>query len=490
MKARISCFVRRLISDDSGQIFPWMVFLSVIVIGVAGLTIDLGNAYVSYRQLQATTDAAALAGAYELGVAGATTTTVTDEIDDYASASGGANAFPGLKGTSVTVTFKCISDSSLVEVPCAASNTGYNVVQVMQTTPVPTFFINMLKLFGLNPANTINMHATSTAVMESGQNQALNLAVVIDTTESMNDTDDDANCENTELHCALAGLQVLLNSLSPCTIGSTSSDCKGGYDQVSLFTFPNFQANEDSDDTSCPTSDPKISSYSYVPIPSTTNTTWTAPTGSNPTYQVTTFQDNYSATNAQNGGLSTSSSLGIADGASTASNCKGLQAPGGDGSYLAGAMYAAITALQAQAAANPNAKNALIVLTDGGMNSTKFGTGFSTTSGTYPSTVDQCQQTVAAGQFATSLGFTVYTVAYGASTAGGASQCTTDPSLSPCTELEEAASTPADFYSDATAEENNGQCVSADNPNLDLDGIFADIAHRFTAARLIPNSTT
>ena len=81
-------------------------------------------------------------------------------------------------------------------------------------------------------------------------------------------------------------------------------------------------------------------------------------------------------------------------------------------------------------------------------------------------------------------------MAYGASSTGGASQCTTDPSLSPCTALQEMATTPGDFYSDATASQNKGQCISTANPNLDLTQIFTQLTSQFTVARIIPNGTT
>jgi hypothetical protein len=334
------------------------------------------------------------------------------------------------------------------------------------------------------------LHATSTAAMESGPNKPLNLAIIIDTTSSMNDDDDDANCGNTQIYCALQGMQTLLGSLSPCSAGSTTkTGCLAPFDQVSLFTFPNIQANNANDDTACPTANPSIPAYSAPAIPGAKNTTWTAPTGASPTYQVTTYEDDYSATNQAGGGLDTSTPLGIASGADNSRNCGGLQAPGGDGTYIAGAMYAAMTSLQAQQAANPNSTSAMILLSDGGANSTRFGSGFSGSSGTYPSTIDQCQQTVAAGQYATSLGIAVYTVAYGASTSS--SQCTTDTgkaAISPCTELQEAASSAANFYSDATAQENKGQCVSSANSNLNLNQIFTSIQHQFTAARMVPNS--
>ncbi|MGA2730169.1 MAG: pilus assembly protein TadG-related protein [Terracidiphilus sp.] len=490
-------FLKRAVTDQRGQVLPWMALLMVLFLGMGGLTIDLGHAFVVYRELQSSTDAATLAGAYAMTLSGATSTSVDNEVKAYSSlltgagtTSGyGANANFNLQSVSLpTPTLSCVTNSIYVSVPCTASATGDNVIQVTQTATIPMYFIQALKVFGNHTPSTLTVSTTSTAAMQSGEVQALNLAVVLDTTASMNNQDNDANCGNTELYCALQGMQTLLQSLSPCSTGSTSSNCLSGYDQVSLFTFPNIQANQASDDTTCTNNNPNIPSYSAPAIPTATNTTWTAPTGTSATYQVTGFEDDYSANNQQNGGIATGSPLGIASGANTGSNCGGLEAPGGDGTYIAGAMYAAMTALQAEQSANPGSKSAIILLSDGGANSSKFGSGFGSGS-TYPSKNDQCQQTVAAGQYATqTLGMTVYTVAYGAS--NNTSDCSTDssPSITPCAEMLGAASNASDFYSDATAAENKGACTSADNPNLNLKGIFTSIANRFTAARLVPNT--
>jgi Flp pilus assembly protein TadG len=491
-------FIPRVWKDQKGQVLPWMALLMVLFLGMAGLTVDLGHAYVCYRELQTSTDAATLAGAYAMTLSGATSSSVQGEVKAFSSLASGAGTTSGLGANANsnlvnvvlgTPALSCITNSNYVSVPCAASATNDNVIQVTQTAQVPMYFIQAIKAFGkANPGTFITLSSTSTAAIESGENQALNLAIVLDTTASMNNQDNDANCGNTELYCALQGVQTLLQSLSPCSTGSTASNCLSSYDQVSLFTFPNIQANNASDDTSCPTSNPSIPSYSAPPIPSTTNKTWTAPTGTSPSYQVTGYEDDYSANNEQNGGLATSSALGIAAGANTGRNCGGLQAPGGDGTYIAGAMYAAITSLQAAQAAAPGSKSALILLSDGGADSSKFGSGFSSTSSTYPSKVQQCEQTVAAGQFATSLGMTVYTVAYGASQNTSDCGSDTSPTITPCAELAAAASNASDFYSDATAQENKGACTSTDNPNLNLNGIFSSIANRFTAARLVPNT--
>jgi hypothetical protein len=47
-----------------------------------------------------------------------------------------------------------------------------------------------------------------------------------------------------------------------------------------------------------------------------------------------------------------------------------------------------------------------------------------------------------------------------------------------------------DFYSDATASQNKGQCTSSSNPNLTLKGIFGNISAQLTKPRLIPNNVT
>ena len=76
--------------------------LLIVFFGMAGLTLDLGHAYVSYRELQASTDAAALSGAYAMAQPGATQTTVTAAVDAYSSQAGGANINGNLPSATVT----------------------------------------------------------------------------------------------------------------------------------------------------------------------------------------------------------------------------------------------------------------------------------------------------------------------------------------------------------------------------------------------------
>jgi len=496
MKSTYRSWMSRIIQEESGQILPWMVFLIFLFIGAAGITVDLGHAYVCYRELQASTDAAALAAGYEMSQSTATIASVQAAASSYASVSGSVNANQNLPAPTVTTSLNCSASVTNLGVSCSQSPTGDNVVRVTQSATVPTYFMRAFTVFGIKAAKSLTLTAVSTAAARGSANSQYNVAIVIDTTASMNSNDNDASCGNTRIYCALQGVRTLMTSLSPCTTSGTDSSCTGGsaFDRVSLFTFPNIQANQASRDTTCPTSNPTVPNY-YTPV---RGATWSAPTGTSPTYQITSYLSDYSSNGKANGGLNTSSNLGVAAGANTGRSCTGLQAPGGVGTYYAGAIYAAQSSLKAAQTANPGSENALIILSDGDASSSdinvtgtvqKAGTGSPVLAVNYPATTNQCQQAIDAAKFATSQGTTVYTIAYGASNSG----CSTDKSgplsgLSACSALQKMATAPANFYSDATATQNKGQCTSASNPNLTLNQIFKSVATSFTVARLVPNS--
>ena len=63
MKAAIVSFVRRALGDQRGQVLPWVALGFVGMLGMGGLTVDVGNAYVVHAQLQNYANAGALAAA-------------------------------------------------------------------------------------------------------------------------------------------------------------------------------------------------------------------------------------------------------------------------------------------------------------------------------------------------------------------------------------------------------------------------------------------
>jgi hypothetical protein len=228
--------------------------------------------------------------------------------------------------------------------------------------------------------------------------------------------------------------------------------------------------------------------------------TWSAPTGTAATYQITGYSDNYSSTNQVGGAINASSALGIATGAGVGTKskpCTGLQTPGGEGTYFAGVIYAAASSLVAAQAANPGSQNALVILSDGDSTATSGHiSGTLTTTGLYPSLLDQCKQAVTAAQYASSLpNTTVFSIAYGASSSGCSSDVynkTTNPNgtnITPCQTMQQMASNAGTFYSDAGTTQNSGQCLSSDNGDFtSLQQIFQNVADHLTYSRLIPDS--
>jgi len=470
-----------LLRDERGSLLPFMALVTILFVGMGGLTLDLGKCYVEYRELQASTDAAAFAAAYAMTQSTASSASVKNAASSYSSVATGLNANPNLQNVTISTTLECLTSVKNAGIPCTASTTGDNAVQVVQTATVPTLFLRVLSMLGASPAQSLTLKSISTAGL-GGSNLQLNLAILLDTTNSMSQNDNDASCGSTRISCALQGVQTLLQSLSPCTADTVNSNPCTPFDRVSLFTFPNVQANTVSNETTCPSSNPTILPYSTPAA----GAGWMAPTGTAATYQITGYVNNYSSTNQAGGALSTTSALGIASGAKK--NCSGLQTPGGDGTYFAGAIYAALSSLAAVKTAN--SVNALIILSDGDASAkaSKM-SGTLNSNGTYPSAIDQCQQAITAAKSAPS-GTTVYTIAYGASSSG----CSTDTSgplagISPCQTMQDMATNSADFYSDATASQNNGQCVSANNPNLTLNQIFEHVGTNFSFPRLIPDNS-
>lgn len=84
---------------ERAQILPIVALALVVLLGGAALSIDVGYAYYAKRQLQAATDAAALAGAQDLP----NTTTAFQTSATYA----GANTPKNLSAFNFTYEARC-----------------------------------------------------------------------------------------------------------------------------------------------------------------------------------------------------------------------------------------------------------------------------------------------------------------------------------------------------------------------------------------------
>ena len=498
-----------LLADEAGQVLPWMMLLVILFLGMAGLTVDLGRAWVCYRELQASTDAAALAGAYAMTLSGATTSSIANSACAYSANTNispssncsvpGVNDTPNLPTVSTTPSLKCVSGPSYITVPCGAAALGMNVIQVTQTATIPTYFIQALGAFGFTSTKTLTLNAMSSATL-SGSTPPVAVAILIDTTASMGPPSGwDSNCGDWRIHCALQGVQSLLEQVPTCAETDPNTGACTQYNYIALFTFPDVEADTVSQATTCTGSgNPTVVPYTWPNAPVSGATSWTAPTGAQGTYQIAGFDNSFNTGTGSASKLSSASPLVTATGAG---GCTGLQTPGGDGTYYAGAINAAQSALMAQVNGNTNIQKVMIILSDGAANSTRICATWSATNpaqctafarndgDVYGSAQDQCSQAIDAAANASALGTKVYTIAYASESSG----CTTDgsgpyPGISPCTTMKDMATgylqgNYSNFYSDAGSA---GVCGSGGGAALPT--IFSQIYTNLSQGRLIPNS--
>jgi Flp pilus assembly protein TadG len=498
MKAHNSSMVPRVRDRQRGQTLVMVPLLLALLLAAAAVAIDMGNLYYCYDELKSATRAAALAG-------GAAIVSKTDDAvatakmyTGYTGVQAIYNIHPNLNVTSAVVQMGCINPTIPANQyyglpPCATYgvNTG-NSIRVTETANVNTFFA---RVFGVS---TIPISATAIAGATGGASDSWNVAVILDTTPSMGYQD--TNCglsgrNATRLDCALDGVQTLLKTITPCPVGSNCT-ASNANDRVSLFTFPNVTAAQATKDSTCSPGNP-VAMPTQFP---TAGATGYSPTNPVPTYQITSYLSNYQgSTPTAPATLSGSSNLVMAVGGG---NCTGMGIPmsGWPGgvtniTYYAGVIYAAQASLLATQAAYPLSKNAMILLSDGdASNDPRFmASGASPTTGTYPSSIDQCGQAVTAANAAMAAGTRVYSVAYGSASAGCSTDTTTaqnSKNITPCQTMEGIAggSSSAYFYSDFNQSGTPSTCQSASQPITNLHDIFLSIGNSLKTARLLPSN--
>lgn len=480
---------------------------SAVFFGILSLVLDLGILYRDQRELIDSTQAAALAGAEAMSQTGATVATTTAAVLAYSGVSGNHNAYANLPGVALISGYGpklyCSTTMEAQGVECIGAGSS-NAIIVEQHVQVPTLFAS---LFGIKK---FTLEATATASMWGASAGPENVAMVVDSTASMNDSQSSADCNSTAISCALSGVQTLLQSLSPCQLSESTCGAATqvtgppayGYvtpslDRVSLFTFPAITTSTVVQDINCGSSNPTIAPYSAVtpsPFPATY------------TYQVAGFSSDYRTSDSASS-LNTSSGIVKAVGGG-GSGCTAMAAIGGEGTYYAQVIAQAQAYLVTEQAANPGSKNVLILLSDGSANSTcssssggvctagpMIGASTTAATGAYPpaSTLQECHQAIAAAQSAWAAGTIVYAINYGAEATG----CTTDtsPTISPCQTMLQMATYPpggtsTTYFSDDPSSGVDTTCIAAARPISGLNSIFKAIAGDGTFARLIPNGTT
>jgi hypothetical protein len=539
MKKNKVAFFRTLLTDQRGQSLAWVAAIVSLTLSIGGgLGVDLGRAYVVRSELQNYANAMALAAAGEVYNT-SLLNNATAWATTYSASQGHYNYNSGLGSVTPTITPVCVNMLLTNGGTCSSSSPA-NAIKIAETTTISTYF---MKLFGV-PRLTVTANATASTM---GAAQPWNVAILVDATASMASTD--SNCGGlTEFKCAEQGIQTLLASVNPCKSGySSCTAASHSQFRVTLFQMPNAKYNSSMYTSPCsigwsnvqytlPITNPTSSSgYTYIKYSS-------GSTSFSGTYQISNWTSGYfSPGSSSTGGLNTSDPLIAEIGYTNSSgtfHAGCLPDNGGESSYHAGAIYAAIAALKSEETAVSNSQNAIIFLSDAQAQATSSnfpGAGYTAspngtsggysiasslsssknlvggTKGTYPDFNDECQQTIVAAQAAKAAGIRVYSVAYGSqqsgctsSTGGTDSALVLTPAqvsslnynfgsvsnLTPCITMENVASSLSYFYSDYNQSGSGSNCEDASHTVVSLKDIFLSIAGSFTNPRLLPNNAT
>jgi len=441
MKYSINFAIRRIRAlrrNRKGSVVAMLAVVLPALLGIVGMSIDVGYALVAKRQLDASTQGAALAGAYEM-LSTNTSSAVQTAITNWNT----ANPPTGVTIASTsTPTLSCVTSTS--NLPSCNSSTP-NTVSVTQTATVSTHF---LKAFGFS---SFSLSSTASAAMAGGNPKSLNIMFIMDATGSMSNSEPGCvvpnNSNPSKFQCALAAVQNVLKT-APTTL-----------DKASLSFFPaSMTSYSPTNSKSCGS---QASSVPYY----TTSDIYQAGTGWSGTGA---WRSDF---NNGNGSLNDSSPLVvlIGDYSNKVSNC--LQNPGGEGSFAAEAIDKAVAAMPT---ATAGTSNVIIIASDGGYASTKFASGQTSHA------TAQCGQAVTAASNATKAGITVYSIAYDAAGTG----CSSGDTITPCQAMQQMASSSATFYTtDSSCMINNSP-----NPVADLPTIFQSITTSFTKPRLLSNT--
>jgi len=420
--------LRGLWRDQGGATTMIFAGMAAGVVGLAGLTIDVGRVYAAKNGFDAATEASALAGAYALSAANANSTTVQAAVTAWNT----ANPPPKVTSSAATATLSCVT--STANLP-SCNGTTPNAVTVTQTATISTFF---LKALGVE---SFTLTSSKTASKAGGTAMPLNVMFVLDGTGSM---DDAGNCtvpgknNPSRWQCALYSIQSTLKVMP------TSMDKAG------LMIFPGLATQYSPTSHPCPTYPNSVPYYT-----------------STIKYQIGTTLD--ATFNDGAGNLVTTSPMVQAVGnGGNLTPC--VTNKGGQGSYLAEVLIKAQAALPVVA----GTQNVIIILSDGDFNASKAQLNNQTTYQT-----GQCDRAIAAAKAATDAGTRVYSVAYAAPTSG----CSSGDTHNACTTMQAMASDSSKFYTTTNTCKMNG----SPNPVSQLPGVFQAITTSLTKPRMLVN---
>jgi hypothetical protein len=363
----------------------------------------------------------------------------------------------------------------------------------------------------------MTLTAQSTAVGVGGSTYPENIAVIFDTTGSMNTTDGGHSCSGTKEQCSLQGAQVMLSAMSPCASNLaacgtvTNGNVASPYDEVAAFTFPARPAGtQATHDYACPSVQNATIDYpdstANVASPLTAAVSSTQLTNLTGSYMLLPLSSDYRTTDnlaVAPSPLTTSSNVvklvgGNSYWGGATNNCNGMQYIR-NYTYFAGALYTAQQYLMAHQndLGRTNIKNIIVILSDGDANAgtshMSAGASHLNSNGTYPSGTKMCQQAIDVATAAKANGTEIYVVGYNV-TSGGCN-LTSDVGLTACQTLTQMASPDTSgkhhFYTDSSSTACSGTLVvGPDGKQNSLAAIFTAIVDDLSKPKLIPNGAS
>ena len=150
--------IRQMLRSRRGSVSLVATVCVSVLVGFAAISVDAGYAYMSWDKLQASTQAAALAGAKDIGVGGTPYATAAA----YSAAPGGKNPIANATSVTETPSLLCFSGAAKSGLSCSTNQTpttSANAIQVTQTATVPLFFATILGF----PSLTMTANAVALA---------------------------------------------------------------------------------------------------------------------------------------------------------------------------------------------------------------------------------------------------------------------------------------------------------------------------------------
>jgi hypothetical protein len=184
---RFTGYGSRSTRSQCGQALPLIVVFMFVLLVMAGVVIDLGNAYRVRGQLQASTDAAATAAADRLPDPALAIATA----HAYSGEAGGRNTIVGAQDVHLDVSANCATGPQF----CNPANT----VTIDQSAEVKTTFLGLLGIDSI----PVKVHAQACSPCGA---RPLDVMVVLDRTGSM---------AGQKLYNAEKGVEAFLGTMDP-----------------------------------------------------------------------------------------------------------------------------------------------------------------------------------------------------------------------------------------------------------------------------------